>query len=41
MGILGGGAAGAAGGAYTGTRDVTLPAETVVSFRLAQTLRMR
>lgn len=38
IGALVGGGAGTAGSAYTGNRDVTLPAESAVSFRLESAL---
>ena len=40
IGALVGGGAGTAGSAYTGNRDVTLPAESAVSFRLESSLQM-
>ena len=40
IGALVGGGAGTAGSAYTGNRDVTLPAESAVSFKLESPLRV-
>lgn len=40
IGALVGGGAGTAGSAYTGNRDVTLPAESAVSFKLESSLQM-
>ncbi len=40
IGALVGGGAGTAGSAYTGNRDVTLPAESVVSFKLEAPLQV-
>jgi hypothetical protein len=40
IGALVGGGAGTAGSAYTGNRDVTLPAESAVSFKLESSLRV-
>jgi hypothetical protein len=34
IGLLAGGAAGLAGGAFTGNKDIVLPAETLLSFKL-------
>ena len=34
IGLLAGGAAGLAGGAFTGNKDIVLPAETMLSFKL-------
>ncbi len=36
---LGGAGGGTAAGAYTGNRDVTIPSESVITFRLTQSLR--
>jgi len=41
IGALAGGGAGTAGAAYTGNRDVTLPAESSVSFKLEAPLEIR
>ncbi len=38
VGLLAGGAAGTAGSAFTGDANITLPAESVLSFRLSQPL---
>jgi len=38
IGALAGGGAGAAGAAYTGKRDITIPAETRLHFKLRQPL---
>lgn len=38
IGALAGGGAGTAGAAYTGNRDITIPAETRVKFKLTQPL---
>ncbi len=38
IGALAGGGAGTAGAAYTGNRDITIPAESRVKFRLTQAL---
>lgn len=38
VGLLAGGGAGTAGSAFTGNADITLPAESVLSFRLARPL---
>jgi len=40
IGALVGGGAGTAGSAYTGNRDVTLPAESAVSFKLEAPLEV-
>ena len=40
IGALVGGGAGTAGSAYTGNRDVTLPAESAVSFKLEAPLQV-
>jgi hypothetical protein len=40
IGALVGGGAGTAGSAYTGNGDVTLPAESAVSFRLESALQL-
>jgi hypothetical protein len=41
VGGLAGGGAGTAGSAFTGNADITLPAESVLSFRLSQPLDLR
>jgi hypothetical protein len=41
IGALAGGGAGAGGAAFTGNKDIVLPAETVVSFELSQPLEVR
>ncbi len=41
IGALVGGGAGTAGSAYTGNRDVTLPAESAVTFKLEAPLELR
>ncbi len=41
IGALVGGGAGTAGAAYTGKADVTLPAESALSFRLTATLELK
>lgn len=41
IGALAGGGAGAGGSAFTGNKDIVLPAETVVSFELSQPLEVR
>jgi hypothetical protein len=41
IGALAGGGAGAGGAAFTGNKDIVLPAETVVSFELSQPLELR
>ncbi len=41
VGGLAGAGAGTAGAAFTGNRDINLPAESVVSFRLSQALLLR
>ena len=38
IGALAGGGAGTAGAAFTGKRDITLPAETRVQFKLTKSL---
>lgn len=40
IGGLSGAGAGTAAGAYTGNRDVVIPSESVITFRLADSLRM-
>jgi len=40
IGALAGGGAGVAGSAFTGNKGVTIPAETVVQFQLAQALQL-
>ena len=41
IGILAGGGAGVAGGAYTGNKDIVLPAETVLSFKLLKPIDVK
>jgi hypothetical protein len=41
VGGLAGAGAGTAGAAFTGNRDVNIPAESVLSFRLAQPIQLR
>jgi len=41
IGALAGGGAGTAGAAYTGNKDIVLPAESALSFRLDQPLAVR
>lgn len=41
IGALGGGGAGGAGAAFTGNKDVVLPAESAVSFKLESPLELR
>jgi len=41
IGALAGGGAGAGGAAFSGNKDIVLPAETVVSFELSQPLEVR
>jgi hypothetical protein len=41
VGGLAGAGAGTAGAAFTGNRDVNIPAESVVSFRLAEPIQLR
>lgn len=41
IGALAGGGAGAAGSAYTGNKDIVLPAESAVSFKLAAPLELK
>jgi len=41
IGGLAGAGAGTAGAAFTGNRDVNIPAESVVSFRLAEPIQLR
>jgi len=41
IGALAGAGAGTAGTAYTGNKDITLPAETAVSFKLEQPLEIK
>jgi hypothetical protein len=40
IGALVGGGAGTAGAGLTGNREITLPAESAVSFKLTQSLRL-
>ena len=41
VGGLAGAGAGTAGAAFTGNKDVNIPAESVVSFRLAEPIQLR
>jgi hypothetical protein len=41
IGLAAGGGAGAGGAAFTGNKDIVLPAESVVSFELSQSLEIR
>ena len=41
IGALAGGGAGTAGGAMTGNKEIVLPAESVVTFKLQQALKMK
>jgi hypothetical protein len=41
IGILAGGGAGAGGSAFTGNKDIVLPAESALSFQLSQPLEVR
>jgi len=41
IGVLAGGGAGLAGGAYTGNKDIVLPAETTLSFKLIKPLEVK
>jgi hypothetical protein len=41
IGALAGGAAGTGGAAFTGNRDITLPAETALTFKLREPLEIR
>src|SRR5205814_9840477 len=41
IGAVAGGGAGAGGSAFTGNKDIVLPAETIVSFELSQPLEVR
>jgi hypothetical protein len=41
IGALAGGGAGGAGAAFTGNKDIVLPAESTVSFELAEPLELR
>ena len=41
IGAIAGAGAGTAGSAFTGNRDITLPAESVVSFKLEAPLEIR
>jgi len=41
IGLLAGGAAGLAGGAFTGNKDIVLPAETMLSFKLLKPLEVK
>jgi hypothetical protein len=41
IGLLAGGGAGAGGAAFTGNKDIVLPAESAISFQLSQPLEVR
>jgi len=41
IGLLAGGAAGLAGGAFTGNKDIVLPAETMLSFKLLKPVEIK
>jgi hypothetical protein len=41
IGLLAGGGAGAAGSAFTGNKDIVLPAETVLTFDLRRSVTIR
>jgi len=41
IGVLAGGGAGAGGAAFTGDKDIVLPAESALSFELTQLLEIR
>jgi len=41
IGILAGGGAGVAGGAYTGNKDIVLPAETMLTFKLLHPVEVK
>lgn len=41
IGAVAGGGAGTAGAAYTGNKEIQLPAETIVSFKLKQSVRVQ
>ena len=41
IGGLAGAGGGTAAGAYTGNKDIVIPAETVISFRTTSELRVR
>jgi hypothetical protein len=41
IGLLAGGAAGLAGGAFTGNKDIVLPAETMLSFKLLKPVEVK
>jgi len=41
IGALAGGGAGAGGAAFTGNKDVVLPAESALSFKLEQPIEVR
>ncbi len=41
IGALAGAGAGTAGATMTGKRDISIPAETVLSFKLSQPLQLR
>jgi hypothetical protein len=41
IGALAGGGAGTAGAAYTGNKDIVLPAESALSFKLEQSIRIK
>ena len=41
IGALAGGGAGAGGAAFTGNKDIVLPAESALSFKLEQSIEVR
>jgi hypothetical protein len=41
IGALAGGGAGAGGAAFTGNKDIVLPAESALSFKLEQPIEVR
>jgi hypothetical protein len=41
IGAVAGGGAGAAGAAYTGNKEILLPAESAVAFTLSEPLKIR
>ena len=41
IGVLAGGGAGGAGAAFTGNKDIVLPAESAVSFQLKEPLQLQ
>jgi len=41
IGLLAGGGAGGAGAAFTGNKDIVLPAESAVGFQLTQPLELK